>query len=353
MGIRFRKSFKIAPGIRLNLNKKSAGITFGTRGAHYTLNTKGKKTASVGIPGTGLSYTSTSGGSSSKSSNLTGNNTQKPAPNNQNDSDGQKWYQKISWIIALLFLFFPVGLFLMWKYANWNKYVKIGISVFWGIVSLILLSSTGLEKITLSADTTRSYDRNEEILIEYTTEPSDYTLYASDFEKTGGHIRISDDKVYFSSLFTGTYEIYAEKSGIRSNTITITIEDKNESAETEAKEDINDSELQNSRENQNDLLESQTVTDAPSDTSTNVEQNNTQNTPVAVPDTSINNEESTDTTPVEPETYSYILNTSTNKFHVPSCSSVSTIKPENYGTFEGTRDGVINQGYEPCGRCHP
>lgn len=61
MGLRFRKSFKIAPGVKVNLNKKSAGVTIGTKGAHYTINTSGKRTASVGLPGTGLSYSTTSG----------------------------------------------------------------------------------------------------------------------------------------------------------------------------------------------------------------------------------------------------------------------------------------------------
>lgn len=60
MGLRFRKSFKIAPGVKVNLNKKSASMTVGTKGAHYTVNSKGKKTASVGIPGTGVSYTTSS-----------------------------------------------------------------------------------------------------------------------------------------------------------------------------------------------------------------------------------------------------------------------------------------------------
>ena len=62
MGLRFRKSFKVAPGVKVNLNKKSAGITLGTKGAHFTVNTSGKRTASVGIPGTGLSYSTSSGG---------------------------------------------------------------------------------------------------------------------------------------------------------------------------------------------------------------------------------------------------------------------------------------------------
>lgn len=62
MGFRFRKSIKIAPGVKLNFNKKSTGITFGGKGLHYTVNSNGKKTTSVGVPGTGLYYTSTSGG---------------------------------------------------------------------------------------------------------------------------------------------------------------------------------------------------------------------------------------------------------------------------------------------------
>lgn len=49
----------------------------------------------------------------------------------------------------------------------------------------------------------------------------------------------------------------------------------------------------------------------------------------------------------------YVLNTNTMKFHHSYCSSVDTIKEENYDEFYGTRDEVIAQGYTPCGRCHP
>ena len=59
MGLRFRKSFKVAPGVKFNVNKKSVGVTVGTKGAHYTVNSKGTKTKSVGIPGTGISYVET------------------------------------------------------------------------------------------------------------------------------------------------------------------------------------------------------------------------------------------------------------------------------------------------------
>lgn len=49
----------------------------------------------------------------------------------------------------------------------------------------------------------------------------------------------------------------------------------------------------------------------------------------------------------------YVLNTNTMKFHYPSCSSVPKISPENYGTYTGTRDGVIAKGYSSCGNCNP
>lgn len=64
MGFRFRRSFKIAPGVRVNLNKKSASVSFGTKGLKHTVSTTGKSHTTVGIPGTGLSYTTSSGGKS-------------------------------------------------------------------------------------------------------------------------------------------------------------------------------------------------------------------------------------------------------------------------------------------------
>lgn len=60
MGFRFRKSIKIAPGVRLNVGKKSVGISAGTKGARVSVNSSGRVTKSVGIPGTGLSHVSTS-----------------------------------------------------------------------------------------------------------------------------------------------------------------------------------------------------------------------------------------------------------------------------------------------------
>lgn len=49
----------------------------------------------------------------------------------------------------------------------------------------------------------------------------------------------------------------------------------------------------------------------------------------------------------------YTLNTNSLKFHLPTCSSVEDIKPENKQDFTGDREELIKQGYSPCGRCNP
>jgi predicted PP-loop superfamily ATPase len=49
----------------------------------------------------------------------------------------------------------------------------------------------------------------------------------------------------------------------------------------------------------------------------------------------------------------YILNRNTKVFHYPSCSSVSQMSEKNKKSYTGTRDGAIEQGYRPCGRCNP
>ncbi len=49
----------------------------------------------------------------------------------------------------------------------------------------------------------------------------------------------------------------------------------------------------------------------------------------------------------------YILNNNTKKFHDPECSSVDNIKEKNKREFTGTREKLIEDGYEPCGKCRP
>ncbi len=52
-------------------------------------------------------------------------------------------------------------------------------------------------------------------------------------------------------------------------------------------------------------------------------------------------------------TYTYILNTNTYKFHSPFCRDVKKMADYNKLEYNGTRDEVIAMGYSPCGHCHP
>ena len=45
--------------VKLNVSNKSVGISAGVKGARVSVNSKGRKTTTVGIPGTGVSYVST------------------------------------------------------------------------------------------------------------------------------------------------------------------------------------------------------------------------------------------------------------------------------------------------------
>lgn len=56
MGLKFRKSIKIANGVKLNVSKSGVSLSLGKKGLHYTINSKGQSTATASLPGTGLSY---------------------------------------------------------------------------------------------------------------------------------------------------------------------------------------------------------------------------------------------------------------------------------------------------------
>lgn len=54
MALRFRKSFKIAPGVRINLSKSGLSTSVGGKGFTANLSKRGTR-VTAGIPGSGLS----------------------------------------------------------------------------------------------------------------------------------------------------------------------------------------------------------------------------------------------------------------------------------------------------------
>lgn len=69
MGLRFRKSIKIAPGVRLNVGKKSVGVSVGNKYGGVSFNSKTGARARVSAPGTGVSYSTKIGNNHKGQSN--------------------------------------------------------------------------------------------------------------------------------------------------------------------------------------------------------------------------------------------------------------------------------------------
>jgi hypothetical protein len=56
MGFRFRKIISVIPGVKVNLSKTGVSTSLGGHGATVNVGSSGKKTLTLGIPGSGLSY---------------------------------------------------------------------------------------------------------------------------------------------------------------------------------------------------------------------------------------------------------------------------------------------------------
>ncbi len=63
-----------------------------------------------------------------------------------------------------------------------------------------------------------------------------------------------------------------------------------------------------------------------------------------------NNQEVTNETSEKAE---YVLNTSSKKFHLPSCEGINQMSEKNKKNYSGYKNDLISQGYEACGSCNP
>ena len=97
MGFRFRKSIKIAPGVKINLGGNSASMTIGKRGASVNVGKNGVR-GTIGIPGSGLSYSESIIKRQSRNS---------ATPTNAGEGSPMKT------IILVLLFFMAIGIFLV------------------------------------------------------------------------------------------------------------------------------------------------------------------------------------------------------------------------------------------------
>lgn len=70
-------------------------------------------------------------------------------------------------------------------------------------------------------------------------------------------------------------------------------------------------------------------------------------------DDSIVADASKSTTAAEANVQIYVLNTNTKKFHKESCNSARSMDASNKKIYTGSRQEIIDMGYEACGVCKP
>lgn len=80
MGFRTRRSFTVIPGVRMTVSKSGISTSVGIKGARMTRTASGRVTRTLGIPGTGISHTSTLRQSAGSASRRPASTTPAPAP---------------------------------------------------------------------------------------------------------------------------------------------------------------------------------------------------------------------------------------------------------------------------------
>lgn len=306
MGLRFRKSFKVAPGVKLNIGKKSAGVSVGGKGFRTSVSSSGRKTTSVGVPGTGLSYVSSSGGnSSSKSKSSKGS-----ANNMKSSKKGGCWLILVPIIIILVII---SGI----SSCVGGDTETTTVTSATGIESFNFLSSEPLD-LNVS-ETDRSYFTVEFVGEELS--PHDIVFVSSDE---------SVATITFDSKALSSY-IYYNVEAVGAGTAVIHVETVD------------------------GLVKSEAITVTVTEETTTEAETATKPTTEKITETTKKQttaEKKTETANAPASDVVYVLNTSRMKIHYKSCSSVKDIADHNYAETDDY-DGAIADGYSPCGRCKP
>lgn len=119
MGLRFRKSVKIAPGVKLNFNKKSTSVSIGGKHGGVTFNSKRGVTARTSLPGTGISYTQKIGGGKNRKAKTTARRDMTPHT-----------YPPIVYKICYISAFVVCAALLIFVFAAFSVSVGTGLVIF-------------------------------------------------------------------------------------------------------------------------------------------------------------------------------------------------------------------------------
>lgn len=141
MGFRFRKSIKLAPGVRINLTKKGvSSLSVGRRGATVNVGKKGTR-GTVGIPGSGMSYSSYKSHNDSKRQAqppLVQNNSTstRPPPTPIHDTDTAQ--RRVSILLGIGILLVPI-IFAWFTLRQGYSTVSRAISMIWMVIFIFAM----------------------------------------------------------------------------------------------------------------------------------------------------------------------------------------------------------------------
>lgn len=201
-----------------------------------------------------------------------------------------KWYQKNYGIILVLIIFFPIGLYLMWKYAEWNKKIK---GVITGILALMVIGSVAAPERDPSNPDYATVDVASTAHETFSPEPANTQVLPT--ETTTESPSLTPDPTVNPTTIPTTKPTVEPTTNTPSNDV----------------------------DNNNHNIEGNNNFD----TYDNPEQQETKE--------------------------SWVLNTKSDsmKIHYPSCRTVPKIAPANYATSSESLDTLKSQGYTTCGIC--
>ncbi len=227
-----------------------------------------------------------------------------------------KFYEKTWFIVLMAFIFPPAAIILMWiKKGKLENIIKLLLTAVLGVWSFIwgIFAIAFLLVITGNTETTEITTGTPTEIIS-STEITTSVISGNTIHKPENSTEPQTIKTEMST----TKEVTTKETNTTTTSVTSQSSQKPSSSQTITK---------------------------PNTTVTPTKPVTTEK--VTTPPTTTEKE-----TEEVQETY-YVLNTSTQKFHIPTCRDVKKIKPENYEECYKSRDDIIADNYSPCGHCHP
>lgn len=339
MGLRFRKSFKIAPGVKFNLNKNSHSFTFGGKGMHYTVNSNGKRTKSFGIPGSGLYYTETENGKTKEDKGKTMRKT-------SNTSGGGCLASivllimisialaaySLFWIPAIPILIYCIASKKFRPYRVRNTIICLVVFATSLIVFIWLGSTPELNSISVDWGKDR-FNVGNVTEVRITPSPSDAKIEELELSKNGiATLKYEDGKAIITFENSGDTALFFTANGdIKSSSKNITVVDPEEEARLKAEEEERIRLEQEAQAAEQARIEQEQAAAA--------EQERIAQEQAAAQAAQEQAAQQSQDDPIV-----YITNTGA-KYHSAGCRTLKSKIEKHLSEVRGV--------YEPCGICHP